>query len=585
MGRAKFEVQVQRDGRWTLELVEDDEAVAIREADKILARGNSQAVRVVRERLGRDTTVYRKERSGGETVNVAASPITEAADCGDVEDLYSLAARLTAGKVLRKWFDANKVTPLEVLHNYRALSRLMDSDPQVYPSAVDRVATIQAKARGTDARQRRDELYRLIEEAASRARRAEGEKQVWKLGLSTYPKLCRAAEQAAWIPQDRDLLVRSAVARDLIGQGSWIGKLDALLATVTPDLCEQDLGILDEFIADVLGSPQTIQDILGERPNLSAALVALMDIMEGKPPAGRREPETVAVLRGLMAEGRLKSAWLVLRDRVVNEVSGARPLSRNDPAREAEAFQALVTRILRFPRLGSGPQMAEALTSRCSRQFAEGGKTGLQRAIGSMGGLIGDRARRLHYYLDMLKTESGRQCLQALGQAVQQTVMEAGDIHAFVRVDDSAHDKLAALGSLQRALRQAPLPPAFRDALVDRLDILVANYLVQERVIERLDDPTDSLRIRARRLVNFVASGLLIEGKAMALARARVVEHLRRPDFIGEFTADIANPTHKETAVRDFWQMLTTAGFGKALSGEDDGAGGEDQPPAAMASS
>lgn len=581
MARAKFEVQVQRDGRWTLELVEEDEAAAIREADKILARGNNQGVRVVRERLGRDTVVYQKERGGPSNANVAASAITEAADCGDIEDLYALPARLTASKVLRRWFDANKVTPLEVLHNYRALSRLMDSDPQVYPSAVDRVATLQAKARGSDPRQRRDELYRLIEEAATRARRAEGEKQIWKLGLETYPKLCRTAEQVAWVPQDRDLLVRSAVARDLIGQGSWLAKLDALLMAVTPELSEQDLAVLDEFIADVLGSPQTIQDILGERPNLSAALVALMDIMEGKPPAGRREPETVTVLRSLMAEGRLRSAWVVLRDRVVNEVASTRPLARNDPARETEAFQALVTRILRFPKIGNGPVMAEALTGRCSRQFPEGGKTGIQLAIGAMGGLIGDRSRRLHYYLDMLRTESGRACLPMLGQAIQQTVMEAPDIHAFVRMDESAHEKLAAMGSLQRSLRRAPLPPQLREGLVDRLDVLVARYLVQERVIERLDDPTDSLRIRAKRLVQFVASGLLIEGKAMALARARVVEHLKRPNFIGEFTADIADPTHKETAVRDFWQMLTTAGFGGPGGSSDK----DDQPPAAMASS
>lgn len=580
MARAKFEVQVQRDGRWTLELVEEDETVAIREADKILARGNSQGVRVVRDRLGRDTVVYRKERQGGSDANVAASPITEAADCAEVDDLYALPARLTASKVLRRWFDANKVTPLEVLHNYRALSRLMDSDPQVYPSAVDRVATLQAKARGVDARQRRDDLYRLMEEAASRARRAEGEKRIWKLGLDSYAKLCRTAEEIAWIPQDRELLIRSAVARDLIGQGSWLGKLDALLATVTPDLRGEDLGILDEFIADVLGSPQTIQDILGERPNLSAALVALMDIMEGKPPAGRREPETVTVLRALMSEGRLKSAWLVLRDRVVNEVAGARPLARNDPARETEAFQGLVTRILRFPRLGGGPEMAEALTGRCSRQFPEGGKTGLQLAIGAMGSMIGDRSRRLTYFLDMLRTESGRQCMPILGQAVQQTVMETSDIHAFVRVDESAHEKLAAMGSLQRALRQAALPPALRDALVDKLDTLVARYLVQERVIERLDDPTDSLRIRAKRLVQFVASGILIEGKAMALARGRVVEHLKRPNFVEEFTADIADPTHKETAVRDFWQMLNAAGFGGGAGGAEKG-----QPPAAMASS
>lgn len=562
--RARFEVQVQRDGRWVVEEMEVTEQAAVGRANRQLQRGGCTAVRVVRERLGRDTVLFERtagDGSGPDPRAAPASPIQEAPDCETVEDLMRLEARLAAGKVLRKWFDLNTVTPTETLHNYRALSRLMDSEPMCYPSAVDRVATVQARRQGSDARERREALFRLIEEAGRRTRSAEGEKAIRKLGLGSFSKLCRVAEQAAWIPQDRDVLIRVAVSRDLIGMGSWLAKLEALLLAVSAELPAEDLAILDGFIADVLGSSQAVQDILGDRPNLAAALVALIDILEGKPGAGA-EPDVVAVLRRLLADGRLSAAWTVLRDRVMSEVRGTQPLSRNDPANEEAAFEALTGRILGFRRLAEGPDMAQALTSRCGRRFTEGGKAGAQRAIAAMGDMIADRSRRLRYYLDMLDTPMGTDCAPMVAARIRDTIGEAVDIHGFVAVEEPAHDKLSALGSLQRALGRAKaLPPQVRTHLVERLDQLVVDYLVGERVIERLDDPSDPLRIRALRLVRFVASGLLVEGKALDLARARVVEHLRQPGFIENFTADIDDPTHKETAIRDFWAMLTAAGF------------------------
>lgn len=566
--RARFEVQVQRDGRWVVEETEATEEGAIARANRFLQRGGCSAVRVVRDRLGRDTTVFEKQAGGGGSDSgraTPASPITEAADCAEVDDLTRLEARLTAAKVLRKWFDANHVTPLETLHSYRALARLMDTDAPVYPSAVDRVATIQARRAGVDARERREVLFRLLEEAGRRTRAAEGEKAIRKLGLATFPKLCATAEKVAWIPQDRDVMIRVAVARDLIGQGGWLPKLDALLGAVSAHgaaLAADDLAILDGFIADVLASPKAIQDILGDRPNLARALLALIDIMEGKADAdGGREVETVTVLRRLMAEGVLTAAWQVLRDRVVSEVQGTNPLSRNAPEEEAAAFQELVDRIVGVRRLGEGADMARALTARCGRRFTEGGVAGQRRAIAAMGQIIGNKASRLRYLLDLLDGELEDACAADVARHVHATVSSLRDVHDLVDRRRAPPEKLSVVGGLQRGLLAAPLPKDVAAPLVDRLDTMAAAYLVRDRVVERLDDPGDSLRVRATRLVRFVSSGILMEGKAMDLARARVVEHLKRPDFVAEFTVDVEDAAGKEAAVRDFWSLLTAAGF------------------------
>ncbi|MEO0034215.1 MAG: hypothetical protein RLZZ501_238, partial [Pseudomonadota bacterium] len=102
--------------------------------------------------------------------------------------------------------------------------------------------------------------------------------------------------------------------------------------------------------------------------------------------------------------------------------------------------------------------------------------------------------------------------------------------------------------------------PLRRD-LADRLDTVMMRFLSSGAVIERLDTLDDPLAARAIRLVRFCGSGLLIEGRSLAFARARVVSHLRQPQFEQKFRESYGDPAEAEHALRAFHRLLVETGF------------------------
>jgi hypothetical protein len=105
------------------------------------------------------------------------------------------------------------------------------------------------------------------------------------------------------------------------------------------------------------------------------------------------------------------------------------------------------------------------------------------------------------------------------------------------------------------------IPEVLQQRLFAHFDTMLARYVESAQIIERLDSPSDSLRQRAERLISFCGSGVLMEGKALSVARERVLGHLRRPDFMAEFLRDVP-AEQQDTELRQFHGRLARAGFG-----------------------
>jgi hypothetical protein len=98
--------------------------------------------------------------------------------------------------------------------------------------------------------------------------------------------------------------------------------------------------------------------------------------------------------------------------------------------------------------------------------------------------------------------------------------------------------------------------------VLSALDRVVEKYLVDTKLIDKLDNPDASLHDRAIRMVQFCGSGVLWQhGYAMSLAQSRVIEHLRGASFIEKFTEHETDPHKKEVMIRNFYKMMADAGF------------------------
>jgi hypothetical protein len=106
------------------------------------------------------------------------------------------------------------------------------------------------------------------------------------------------------------------------------------------------------------------------------------------------------------------------------------------------------------------------------------------------------------------------------------------------------------------------LSDGLKAELSKRTDTILASYLEADKVIEKIDNPDDPLAFRALRLVKFCSSGVLIAGKSLDMARQRVLDHLRQPQFEAKFLASIPDQAQAERHLREFHRLLVGSGFG-----------------------
>lgn len=566
--RESFEVLACREGRWTIESSADSQADAESFARKLLSKDGVSGVKVIREvaRGGsaRENVVFEQTRDVKESGKIFVNDVDEAPYCETVEELYAGSGRQTINRLFRAYLDKNGVTATEVMHDFRELRRIVDADT-LMASGVGKIATLQAKGRDdTNVNKRRDTLYGFLDEITVRARAAAEQKlpAIRAEGFEgAVGKIIAAAD-----PAKCDYLLRVVVARELVQQRSFFGKLAQTMDWAEPAQDDRSRVLVDTFISDILANAETLQDLLGLQPSLGAALGSLIDLAQGRfesETEGRPDdsPEALAArLNAMLGLDALPDSQAMLVDRVRRQLEAKSPLAKGEPEAEAEAFRALIDKLMPQDDLFGGSSIAEALTHRQSRILNKGGVAGLKEAAGRLLPAFSDPARKAGYLLALSESRLAGSIGDEISGQLEGLFIRPESVRQIVKDNRPPNKKMETITTVVRKVRDSGLDDGFKARIAGRLDELLASYIVDDRILERVDDPSRPLHVRAFMLLSMCTPEMLPEGKASQLARKIVVKHLKRPNFETELVADVP-PAEKERVLRDFHVQLYRCGF------------------------
>jgi hypothetical protein len=239
--------------------------------------------------------------------------------------------------MLRPLLDKMGATPIELV-TLEVTSQIVTQQDVAITTAIGRAARAQeAGATGSDVKQRDRFLSGLIDRARLRAKMAQAERNMPKLGPDGFNALIEALKTRV-APDDLRFWAFRSLSIHLKGS-SLYGKLelslDQLAGTPTPF----SLDILDEFMAGLIDAPSLLKDLLGSGlADLKSALLLLAQISAGRVPArlatelgAQRLPQTheaiwVRVLRSVdgrhrLTRGGLEEEWtgMTLLQRALRE--------------------------------------------------------------------------------------------------------------------------------------------------------------------------------------------------------------------------------------------------------------------------
>lgn len=481
MFKTHFEIMVRRDDRWVTEGIRDDEDRAKILALDFLARKDTEAARVLRRRVGLSGREYEEEIFLREAERAAvsanlASDVEVAPVCTTLADLDGLPARTTLSAALRRYLDAQGLTVTEVLHNARELKRILDADALV-PSALSRIAAVQARDTGTEPKTRSRFLDDLTQQAVHRARDAAAARPRHVLGKSGVTALLK---RLAGDEQTRRFAARVAMSARLVETRILFSKLEMLL-DLFPEEPDADAdAVLGGFVADCLMSGQLLKELMPLETCLADALESLLFLVKGrfedKAPARTSDAGPLTRLNALFAAKRLPEARLVIFDRVRRELKGTQPLTKRGPGEDMRRFRSLLQSIMTPQGPIGGPPMASALVGRQVRLGGKGGVAALRLAIRNIGACFRAPWDEITFMTALARSELADLFAEEIALGLSGCLNETHDIDHLLRDLPNRAGRVKRIQSLRRTLADLPFEDGYCASYTRRIDDLLARH-------------------------------------------------------------------------------------------------------------
>ena len=564
-GRASFEVQIYQGGRWAINQVLSSEEAARQKADQLLRMKTTSGVRIIKESKfasgTRESEIFRKIKEEREKDDFSITPVKEAPLCEKVSDYYQTAARNTMARMFSKYLEKHEMTPLELLHSHNNLKRALNLDSMV-PSAVDKIASLHARATGEDARKRKDIIFKAVDNIAARARDVD-KAPLPELKDSTLDELLKKIDAKYKDEEERQFMATVAFVRASVNWSGWLGKMTEILPMAQSQQDERARAIIDEMLADILVAKTIVKDVIGVSKHLGDALMRMLDLLDGKcKPTKFAVEELVELLNHLFSNDMLPKSRAVIVERIGRDLAGpVRLTNSEDKAEDKKFFDKMLERVVEDHGVIGGSAVSIGLTERWARLNNMGGAAARKKSMEGVRDKLESGVRKFVYLLDMYDPSSSDDLKSAVEAQVRDLAAQLNTINKIAPHARTEKGRLQEAAAIQRLVLNSRLQDNTKEPLANKFDEIVSDYIIAHGVIERLDDKRLNFRERATRLVTFCASGVLTVGRATTIARDSIVSYLRRKDFIAEFTDDIADPADKEKAIKDFYVLLAKTGF------------------------
>jgi hypothetical protein len=565
-----FELFIRRKigAPWTLALATEDRDAAIRTADDMLAEGRAAAVRVTKEVMNADTREFQSTAVMSKGAVDAKAPKVRRENqeplCVSPADLYSMHARDRIGRLLDGWLERHRATPFELLHR-PDLIEVLEASGMELQHAIQKIAVPESQERGISVHEMMRSYQALVDRAVERVLKDHRKGLFPDLGQEGFaPSALRLAAHP-----ERSYLLGAGVAAAMAPARNWAEKVDRLLdlADSAPQPKGRDdaagasvrsmaFHVLEQPLAEILGSKAGLADLLGHDLDLGGRLVAMTRLAAASAVAELTAvlPSVAKAIAPLQGPAQRLAKWLekdpfmpvrvAIGRRILADLVGPRRLCPQDPAQEIEILRAL----------------AMALTAAAGNLMS---LEDVQNAFIERSRML-MRSDFVEAYLGTDMT--GQQEVEALVHLSENVTGVANKREAarWIRNVVSAHKferemiwmvkpvttRLTALANMQRSMARVGLLAEDSAPILERIGEVGGLVEAESRLVAGVIRSTAPTQYRLTVLLRMASGETAPLGPAADRARVEVMKMLRQ----SEVRTDLAKSPDAAEQVRQFLQ-------------------------------
>jgi hypothetical protein len=546
-GQVHYEVFVRRTPQapWRLEMATEDRAHALASAEEMMTEGRAAAVRVTKETLDPDsmefTSVTLLTKGAAEEAkrrpqrDPNADPV-----CTGPQDLYNSPAREKIQRLLDDWLRRNRATPFELLHRPDLVEKLEASGMELQ-HAIQKVAVPESQYSGQPVHEIIRAYQRLTEQAIERVIKAGRGQAFPPLDAGNIGAVAKKLAGH----NDRLFLLGGSVSAAIADCATWHEKVDRLLdlAEAAPEepqpraLCQV---VIEQPLAEIVGSRAGLADLLGDAQDLGASLAALVRIAAPKEvdaliqvdkTLARLIPELTGPARRLgerLNAGDFKLLGTVLARRVLSELTGPRRLRPSDPKGEIEILRGLAMSLTASAgRLLSLEEVQNAFVER-SKAIVQADF--VEAYLGQGTSAITEAQLLVKLCENVAGSANKRQAARWLMGCVAALRFEK----EFLSAGDSGPQRLAILAELQRTVHRCDLPEKEAREIAARVGEVGGLVEADVKICAQLSRAQAPAVQKLSALLRLASGESAPAGPAAERAKAEVMKLMRVPEVRNE---------------------------------------------------
>lgn len=530
-GSIHYEVFFRRGkaGGWELQGAYNTRDIAVAEAKNVLTENPAAGVRVFKETFKPEIGEYMtlkvfEDGDVSEPKGKKAAGGGTSLPCFKPDDLYSFHGKRTIARLLRDALTRWRITTTELLHHPGHIERL-EMTATVLQHAVQKAAVKHAGATGEPVQEIVKQLNDLVSRAIAKVVLDNRNDKLPKIGKDGFGALCLKVAKTS----TPAYFLNAAIAAHLQDTKSWGEKLSLVIGLVR-ELPEDEearaLGLqtVDSLVAEMLEGNAALGDLLGEQPDLGAALLKMADLF-----LGRLDPKTekpgVQLLLAEFERGNLVNARAAIAQRVLAEIRGVRRLRPDSLEEEVKLIRMLATRMaMGQGSLVSHEEIMDAFIAR-SKQLVM--PSAVERYIEGLKKPEEKIGKIFQLEENVIGVANKRELISfimgVLGSPRTETY--------FVDSNEPVPARMAVLAQLHKRARRSGFQTEAKAPIFERIEALAMileqknNFL--DTVVRGAPSPLDAVE----RLTNAITGEVLPEGAPCEAARTRIRDLLRNPAF------------------------------------------------------
>lgn len=385
---------------------------ALVRANAMIDSKEAKDVRVVHIRRRPNDTI--KEKTIFEQITpeqkekpIAAQSVDEAAYCEEAGDVYRLDARVTISKVMAKYFERKLITACELVTDPGNLMMLA-SDKPLLNQAFTFAGVVQAKSRGENQQERIAELGNLFKSVLKLSETvAEGLEPYIEIRETKGLDAALDAIEGMEEPKRRGTML-ALIGDRLREEGDPALKVKSVLDFLTeanPAVSDASIDLIDNVIAEMLSSTDTLRVLLGRRTDLGEALFTGASIASGKWQPDKSASAPLIRLSEALTRHRFQLSKQALNRWVARGLDSTAPLTREGQPAERQTFARVLMGMLGNAGVYGGADSARCLTQRArSALAANPDDQMLEPAIERLSDMIEEPSAKIGYLLDLSST-------------------------------------------------------------------------------------------------------------------------------------------------------------------------------------